>query len=190
MNNEYNTQELGKRLRTLRQSKNMTLKQIQEIAFIDLGTISKIEKGSIASVTTLEKLCQALGTTLEFELSQSQDLGLCPINVGMVCSAQTLKFKYVFADVELIEKESINDLNSIFVFILKDEILNYYPIYYLPVISLDNCCLICKTQKLISLRNDKRSIQFFANIVVQVKRHNLDQKDTLEVFFYPEYLLM
>lgn len=67
MNDESNSQtpmrnELGARLRALRQEKNLTLTQLAELSGVSIGTLSKAERGlSALSYDRFSKLAETLG---------------------------------------------------------------------------------------------------------------------------------
>ena len=56
---------IGNKIVEARKKKRLTQKYVSEITGIDKTTISKIEKGKInATIDTIDKLCEAVGTTL------------------------------------------------------------------------------------------------------------------------------
>ena len=59
---------IGNKIAEARKKKRLTQKYVSEITGIDKTTISKIEKGKInATIDTIDKLCEAVGTTLRLK---------------------------------------------------------------------------------------------------------------------------
>lgn len=57
--------KLGEKLKTLRESKGLTLEALSYEAEMELSQIHRIEKGKInASISTLSMICKGLGITL------------------------------------------------------------------------------------------------------------------------------
>ncbi len=54
-------EELGSKLRELRESKRLTLQQVSELSGVDTSYVSKIERGVYAgSIDTLSKIASAM----------------------------------------------------------------------------------------------------------------------------------
>ncbi len=59
-------EELGSKLRELREGERLTLQQVAELSGVDYSHISKIERGVYAgSIDTLSKIASAMGARVE-----------------------------------------------------------------------------------------------------------------------------
>ena len=62
------TQNIGARLRQLRQQRGLTVRALAEAAKVDKGTVMNIEHGhSTATVATVQRIADVLGATLVVE---------------------------------------------------------------------------------------------------------------------------
>jgi transcriptional regulator with XRE-family HTH domain len=57
-------QEIGEKLKNIRNKKNLSMREVGERIGIDHSYIGKIEKGKIPSLNTLRKLCEFYGITV------------------------------------------------------------------------------------------------------------------------------
>lgn len=64
----YDPVKLGNALRLLRKSKNFSQTKLQKLCDVDHGDISRIERGNIKRTESIEKICIALGTTLNDQI--------------------------------------------------------------------------------------------------------------------------
>ena len=108
----------------------------------------------------------------------------------MVLSIESEKLKcfFVNSDIEIVD--SVNTAKSHFVFTTKKELNNYYPASFLPILSLGEMCLMCKTQKFQSMKNKSGMHNFFLDLLFQMKKYNSENEESLEMFFYLEWILM
>lgn len=68
--NELNFEQIGKRLRSIRLSKNLTQEYVATIVGINTSHISNIENNRVKiSLTTLVNICNVLQTTVDYVLS-------------------------------------------------------------------------------------------------------------------------
>jgi transcriptional regulator with XRE-family HTH domain len=57
-------QEIGEKLKKLREKKSLSMREVAKRIDIDHSYIGKIEKGKIPSLNTLRKLCDIYGVTI------------------------------------------------------------------------------------------------------------------------------
>lgn len=62
MNNRRTLTTIGKKLRAERKDAGLTLPQLAEDSGVSKGNLSRIEHGADFQISTLYKLCKALGT--------------------------------------------------------------------------------------------------------------------------------
>lgn len=68
--------ELGKRLRSLRKEKNLTLKDLSELAKLSVPYLSDMERGSVnPSIESLQKVADAFNMTVRELFSGVEKLG-------------------------------------------------------------------------------------------------------------------
>lgn len=58
--------EIGQRLRTIRKSKRITLRQLSQMCGIDFGHIARMEKGKNSYLLTLKKVADKLEIDLDY----------------------------------------------------------------------------------------------------------------------------
>jgi len=85
--------EIAKRIRHLRQTRGLTLKQVSDVAGISLGHLSEVERGqSSVSGEKLAKLAEALGETADYLLMGRATRGLIPDELALAAEELHLTF--------------------------------------------------------------------------------------------------
>lgn len=86
---------VGKRLKELRERKGYTLRGAGELAGISHTYVSKIEKGQIPSLHTLEKLCELYGVSVQSLFGEEMKLPpeLADIGVEWITHVENMKSK-------------------------------------------------------------------------------------------------
>jgi transcriptional regulator with XRE-family HTH domain len=91
---------LAKRIRELRQSKNLTLQQVSEVAGLSKGLLSKIENCNVSPpIATLAKIANALSVPLGefFEWSEGDDgLVYCPKSKRQAVRGRRTSSNYIY----------------------------------------------------------------------------------------------
>lgn len=66
--------EVGKKIRKLRQGRDLTLRAAAEEIGMDYSHLSKIEKGQIANTKTYEKIADYFGVDITYLLGERKDI--------------------------------------------------------------------------------------------------------------------
>ncbi len=86
-------QNLGSRIRTVRQSRGITQEQLAEKVDISTNFMSLIENGRNMSVETLVKIASALGVTVDYLLSDTIEIDSDIIMVQISQNLSTLDYE-------------------------------------------------------------------------------------------------
>jgi hypothetical protein len=87
--------EIGRRIRTLRKSREFSIQRLSELTGISAGYLSEVERGASApSGEKLARLAAELGSTIDYLLTGHQSHSAVHVPGGLAAAAEKLNLTY------------------------------------------------------------------------------------------------
>lgn len=88
-------EEIGRRIRTLRKSRELSIQRLSELTGISAGYLSEVERGASApSGEKLARLAGELGSTIDYLLTGHQSHAAVHVPGGLAAAAEKLNLTY------------------------------------------------------------------------------------------------